>query len=116
MNQLKLIKDIEIIERHSKGEWQALKNDSFGEDHKILFKDRSGYVICHRNRNELLTLATVSGYFKMTQREIEANAKLIAAAPDLLEALEICLESLSTYGQHPIIEEIAKKALLKAKP
>ena len=43
-----------------------------------------------------------------------ANAKLIAAAPDLLEALQTCWASLQTYGEHPIIERQVENAIKKA--
>jgi len=44
----------------------------------------------------------------------EANAKLAAAAPELLEVLQICFNSLQTYGKHPIIESQVKAAIKKA--
>lgn len=37
-------------------------------------------------------------------QETDANAKLIASAPQLLEALIVCYTSLKTYGSHPIID------------
>lgn len=46
--------------------------------------------------------------------EIEKNAKLVSAAPDLLEALIVCWRSLQTYGSHPIIEKQVELALGKA--
>lgn len=42
------------------------------------------------------------------------NAQLISAAPDLLDALEVCYAALCTYGKHPIIEAQVEKALGKA--
>ena len=50
----------------------------------------------------------------MEDRQHEANAKLIAAAPDLLEALEVCYASLCTYGRHPLIEKQVESAIKKA--
>ena len=47
-------------------------------------------------------------------KEHIANAKLIAAAPELLKALQVCYASLCTYGGHPIIEKQAEKAINKA--
>ena len=44
----------------------------------------------------------------------EANARLIAAAPELLEALEVAMKSLATYGHHPLIESKASAAIAKA--
>ena len=73
----------------SPGKWEAHKNSSWGEIHVDEFGKRSGYVICYHNRNrELVTLASVIGQPFVLQSEIDANAKLIAAAPELLRALE----------------------------
>jgi len=46
--------------------------------------------------------------------ELSANGKLIASAPDLLAALEVCYASLCTYGNHPIIEKQVEAAIKKA--
>jgi len=49
----------------------------------------------------------------LSQRESIANARLIAAAPDLLESLTVCVEALKDSGNYPLtladaIEVIAK--------
>ena len=49
-----------------------------------------------------------------TAEEMKANAQLIAAAPDLLEALQMCWASLQTYGDHPIIDKYCEIAINKA--
>lgn len=43
-----------------------------------------------------------------------SNAHLIAAAPELLDALRVCWASLKTYGDHPIIDKQCKLAINKA--
>lgn len=51
-------------------------------------------------------------------QEAEANARLISAAPDLLEALQACIEmysSVAPMGQSPVIEA-ARAAIAKAMP
>jgi hypothetical protein len=73
----------------SSGKWQAVKNSSWSEKHVSEFGNRAGYVICHHNRNrELVAVASVIGMPFVDQKEIDANAKLIEAAPALLDALE----------------------------
>jgi hypothetical protein len=73
----------------SSGKWEAIKNSSWSERYVSEFGNRAGYVICHHNRNrELVALATVIGMPFVQQTEIDANAKLIEAAPALLDALE----------------------------
>ena len=47
--------------------------------------------------------------------DAEANAKLIAAAPELLEALEELVESAKCAGWHPSHIEQAKEVIAKAK-
>ena len=49
-----------------------------------------------------------------TAEEIKATAQLIAAAPDLLDALQMCWASLQTYGDHPIIDKYCEIAINKA--
>ena len=44
-----------------------------------------------------------------------ANAKLIAAAPELLEALEGLVDSIECAGWHPSHVEQAKEVIAKAK-
>ena len=73
----------------SSGKWEAIKNSSWSEKHVNDFGNRAGYVICHHNRNrELVAVASVIGMPFVEQKEIDANAKLIEAAPALLDALE----------------------------
>ncbi len=73
----------------STGKWKAVKNKSWGEEHKKAFGDNEGFVICVKNRHsELVAIASVYCGFGENKNELPANAKLIAAAPALLEALE----------------------------
>ncbi len=46
----------------------------------------------------------------------EANANLIAAAPDMYGALKIAYKSLQSYGNHPLIDPLIEAALNKANP
>ena len=51
---------------------------------------------------------------RISEEAQEANAKLIAAAPELLEALEMCFNALQTYGKHPIIKLQVEAVINKA--
>ena len=77
--------------KHTKGEWKSY-----------------GLEIRHKNRG--LILATVYSHLpaNQTRKEAEANAKLIAAAPELLEALI----GLVNYAAH--LPNIANEELAKA--
>ena len=58
--------------------------------------DGGGYIARLRFRGEAVETATGDREFP----ETEANARLIAAAPDLLEAAKDALESLTECGPH----------------
>lgn len=63
-----------------------------------------------------MTLAKVTA--RMTWRsQAEANARLIAAAPDLLEALKACDEAMSYMSEYDIpitLPDMVKAAIAKA--
>ncbi len=71
------------------------------------------YIETVDNEHSKTFIAEVGGGLH-TPEEIEANAKLISAAPHLLYALIICYQSLLTYGSHPIIEKSVEIAFKKA--
>lgn len=69
--------------RHTKGPWRLSEVDQFG-DYTIQPPD-----------DELAIAAVVNGSFRELSRQrwiTEANAALIAAAPDMYEALELLLQ------------------------
>jgi len=77
----------------TKGEWTLQRDNSITVGESIICQMGSA------NNND---------------KEKEANAKLIAAAPELLEALKVCYASLCTYGTHPIIDIHVSFAIKKA--
>ncbi len=68
-------------------------------------------IECKDDGNDFLPIATLRG------SDREANAKLIAAAPDLLEALELLTDSQKGLNlqQWKEATEKAKQAIAKAK-
>jgi hypothetical protein len=65
-------------------------------------------------KNSIVVMDTEAGIYSAETREEDlANAKLIAAAPDLLEACLAALDSKLHWNQ---INSMLKKAIKKAKP
>jgi len=84
--------------KYTKGEWVVSKSGH--PDFSICVKTtKDGGSVCH-----------VSGWSESMQ-----NAKLIAAAPDLLENLIKCADALHyhSFSDHPAVLE-AKEAIKKA--
>ena len=109
-----------ITEKHTPGEWDALENGVHikpGEGmHEVHALTPSGQIVMICQLGE--------GYFSehgkdceyhLTMAEQLANAALISAAPDLLEALQNCLdlgylcESESTQARAAIAKAKAKE-------
>jgi hypothetical protein len=96
-----------ITDSENNKEWYALSSYIFGND-RIIGETR-------------YQTDTGNGYYSVNLlSEMRANAKLIAAAPDLLEALQLCLDALETYVsdgyimEGTIAENKAEKAIEKA--
>lgn len=89
--------------KHTKGEWTPIILDLADCKDVVIGLEESNKVLCR-----------VHLYSSKITEEDLANAKLIASAPDLLEALEVCYASLCTYGRHPLIEKQVNEAIKKA--
>ena len=95
---------------HTKGPW--LIREGFDPDDWEIYPMRDGPP----DVGEWTELAVVPGHWG-DDEELEANARLIAAAPDLLEALERLLaaaEKTTFSDQFPQECENARAALSKA--
>lgn len=105
--------------KHTEGPWTPLPNNSWGEYHKLNFGEREGFVVCHTERGQSAAIASVIGMPFRSQQEIDANAKLIAAAPDMLNSLleakkawETLAEATGEEGLLP--EDTAYQSILNA--
>ena len=66
-------------------------------------------------QNTIVVAGTRGAFGEDYRGEIEANARLIASAPELLEALQFMVDvSRSTPGFSPMAREQAERALSKA--
>ena len=82
---------------YTKGEWKAI----------------GGMVYCDLSKDKTRLIATVGGE---EWREAEANARLIAAAPDEDNALRLVVWDLDNLGKvSPLTRQVIDKALAKAK-
>ena len=92
----------------TKGEWILSVNSSYPEVRVLDYGNRvfGAAIMLHNDENDVLVNAHHSD-------ENIANAKLIAAAPDLLEALQTYLNA-GSKEQRRQASVIAKKAIEKA--
>ena len=68
--------------KHTPGKWTLVKNTS--ASHSI----PPPYIIVEDTPKNSKNIATIVPYAEMDLEEVEANARLIAAAPELLAALK----------------------------
>jgi hypothetical protein len=99
------------MSKHTPGEWKLLK---FEDDERYEVTDESGTHGFHR------AIATVSfGYSEPAETEQHANAKLIAAAPELLSTLEKIRDHEPMGGDEwitavELLQRWAREAIAKA--
>jgi hypothetical protein len=104
--------------KHTKGEWRVDNEYSSGS----LSHNDNGYIPISSSEKNREWIAEVKGSHVnrgITRIEIEANAKLIAAAPDLLEALikinGLIADALSVENGKVNIGELAKISITAIK-
>lgn len=88
---------------------------SAGPWRKVTADDETWLAVEDYNGNRVCTIE-LSEESKELNREAEANARLIAAAPELLSACRAALLDLcddETFGEHRTTIETLKKAMSK---
>jgi len=95
-----------MTDRHTPGPWIP----DLGEVYRVRSQQDGGQIAIMMN---------LKGAGLRAGDEVAANARLIAAAPDLLEALGNCVSLLSAYTNDDavgiVILEQARSAIAKAK-
>lgn len=107
--------------KHTPGPWAYKRTHEMSSDHWYVIVDKNGRgpVVDVGGKDESGQIAEAK-YLVTDQKEIEANARLIAAAPELLEALKE-IEIIAEGGLYTprecmnLIHELAKLATDKAK-
>jgi hypothetical protein len=98
---------------YTPGQWKAVKNSSWSSDHIRVFGDRTGYLIC--TGPELTAHATAIAMPFENQSTIDGNAALIAAAPDMLKALQNLENDDNSIPDHAwkLVQDAITKATTK---
>lgn len=88
-----------MVEQHTQGSWRYV-GDGYVEAHAAPLKVRSGWYD-HRYLND-------------DKAEWEANARLIAAAPELLYVATLVTELREVLGENNAVVQLARDAIAKA--
>jgi len=92
--------------KHTQGNWEINPVETFYESIGILTPKNKGFTF-----NEV---AQVRFNDRSTKKETEANAKLIASSPELLEALKLALHTLNSCCYNPTVTNQIEAAIKKA--
>jgi hypothetical protein len=89
-----------------------MENTKFTQGNWII-ANSGGNVICH-NGIRYENIATLEKSPLLITPEIEANARLISAAPDMLSVLKEAVEHAHVYDTNPALIELFKAVINKA--
>lgn len=102
------------MSKHTKGPWVAVENDgAYVKDPKL-----ATWRVEERGSSAEMVVAVVVSDIALLAKKVEANARLMAAAPEMLAALnecreliaaEFCSDEASAMQGHPI-DKAARKA------
>lgn len=96
------------MSEHTPGSWIDDPNDIDGDMRQIDLRKEHGFTKIRGSNSQLVCEVDVS------DAEGEANARLIVAAPDLLEAAKTMLRNLEQYGHVDKADRLLQKAVKKA--
>lgn len=104
------------MSKHTPGPWEV-SHGGHGSPHGFVIDEY--YVLNRTVADDVAIAADIVD--PATQMPSEANARLIAAAPELLEALQLCMADMvlteAHYGEHPAAQKAidqARAAIAKA--
>lgn len=98
------------VKKHTQGPWISVNNN---EQDKV----RSSRLIMQDRRHDAANIAMVIPHAGILDEQVEANGKLIAAAPDMLEALRpLCDAGFLEALRHDItsLSEAQENAIIAA--
>lgn len=102
--------------KHTPGPWRIWSSGVLGRGKQFIHAGK-GESPC---LDKSFRCVAAIGELEMTPEESEANARLISAAPELLEALELCVKRMAELQEHtsyPLAwpRVVAMEAIAKAK-
>ena len=98
------------MSKHTPGPWTFSQSAEYGDTRFYVAQAEGAPYTPHYSDVATLIAETVNDERKSIQ---EANARLIAAAPELLEALEACINYGSLTGDEWVIDKV-RYAIVKA--
>lgn len=90
--------------KHTEGPWHVYQGPEDKPELTVNYEDKSGQII---------EVADCNSYY-VPPKEREANAKLIASAPDLLACVKEFLECGDNAGHNQDLINMARAAISKA--
>ena len=97
---------------YTKGEWKLREVE--GNYNVAGERIRHDLIVATEGKYAERTLADVGYWLDFDKKEVNANANLIAAAPDMYEALKMSRGIMETLGVAPHAIKVVDKALAKA--
>ena len=101
-----------MIARHTPGPWRTLRKNP----RRVVGSENRHIIIagCYTSLSKGRGLATKQSGGSPDQRIAEANARLIAAAPDLLDVVQRCEMWLSTAPDGRAMQMVCQAVIEKA--